>query len=65
MNLDLMALLTPVPLDPLWEAEKSGWRCFVMGNTGCCHRRGSRLEAAWQRGFDAACRSGDAGRLML
>ena len=60
-----MAPLAPLPPDPVWEAEKAGWRCFVMGNTGCCHRRGSRLVDAWQRGFDAARRSPDPVGLML
>ena len=31
----LMDLLDPTREDPLWEAEKSGWRCFVMGNDRC------------------------------
>lgn len=65
MRLDLLDLLAPARLDPLWEAEKSGWRCFVFGNAGCCYRRGSRLAAAWERGFAAAERSSDPVGLML
>lgn len=60
-----MTLLAPAPLDPVWEAEKAGWRCFAMGNTGCCYRRNSRLARAWRRGFDAASRSDDPLGLML
>ena len=60
-----MDLLAPAPPDPLWEAEKAGWRCFVFGTTGCCHRRGSRLAAAWARGFAATARSPDPVGLML
>lgn len=30
MTLDLMTLLGPAKVDPLWEAEKAGWRCFVF-----------------------------------
>lgn len=60
-----MDLLAPGPSDPLWEAEKSGWRCFVFGNTGCCFRRSSRLAAEWERGFAAAARSSDPVGLML
>ena len=65
LRLDLMGLLTPAPVDPAWEAEKVGWRCFVMGNERCAYRRGSRLRAAWQRGFDAAARSPDPVGLMI
>ncbi len=65
MVLDLLALLQPGPLDPLWEAEKSGWRCFVMGMTHPAYRPGSRLHAAWHRGYDAAARSTDPEGLML
>ena len=65
MRLDLLDLLAPAPLDPLSEAEKTGWRCFVFGNAGCCYRRGSRLAAAWERGFAAAGRSSDPVGLML
>ncbi len=63
--LDLMTLLAPAPVDEDWEAEKAGWRCFVMGNETPSGRRGSRLRAAWQRGYDAASRSGDPQALML
>ena len=65
MALDLLALLQPAPLDPLFEAEKSGWRCFVTGNDHPAYRRGSRLRDAWQRGYDAAARSDDPEGLML
>ncbi len=61
----LMDLLAPTPEDPLWEAEKSGWRCFVMGNDRCHYRRGSKLRTAWQCGYDAASRSADPVRFML
>ncbi|WP_174297427.1 hypothetical protein [Sphingomonas bacterium] len=64
LRLDLLVLLATAPADPAWEAEKAGWRCFVMGNTNSAYRRGSRLHAAWQRGFDAAARSPDPERLM-
>lgn len=64
-HVDLMRLLAPGPENPLWEAEKSGWRCFVMGNDRCHHRRGSKLHTAWQRGYDAASRSTDPAGLML
>jgi hypothetical protein len=64
-RLDLLALLATAPADPAWKAEKAGWGCFVMGNGNSAHRRGSRLHAAWQRGFDAAARSADPERLML
>lgn len=64
-RLDLMSLLTPGPVDENWEAEKAGWRCFVMGNDNPSGRRGSRLRAAWQRGYDAASRSRDPVGLML
>ncbi len=56
-RVDLMDLLAPTREDPLWEAEKSGWRCFVMGNDRCHYRRGSKLRTAWQQGYDAASRS--------
>ena len=65
VRLNLMELLGPGREDPLWEADKSGWRCFVMGNEQCPFRRGSKLRAAWQRGYDAAGRSADPVRLML
>ena len=65
MALSLLGLLQPVTPDPLWEAEKSGWRCFVMGNDHPSYRAGSRLRAAWQRGYDAAARSNDPEGLML
>ncbi len=32
---------------------------FVMGMDHCIYRRGSKLREAWQRGYDAASRSGD------
>lgn len=64
-SLDLMRLLAPTPVDPLWEAEKSGWRCFVMGNHESTYRLGSRLRAAWQRGYDGAAASPDPERSML
>lgn len=64
-HLDLMTLLAPARTDPVWEAEKMGWRCYVMGNDRCTYRRGSKLRAAWQRGYDAASRSGDPAILML
>jgi len=63
--LDLMTLLAPAPVDEDWEAEKAGWRCLVMGNTTPSHPSGSRLRAAWQRGYDAASRSSDPVGLML
>ncbi|RZL29116.1 MAG: hypothetical protein EOP64_02235 [Sphingomonas sp.] len=63
--LDLMSLLAPAPVDENWEAEKAGWRCFVMGNDNPSGRRGNRLRAAWQRGYDAASRSRDPVGLML
>lgn len=65
MKLDLMALLAPAKLDPEWEAEKLGWRCFVFGNHRSTYRRGSRLRAAWQRGYDAAAQSEHPDLLML
>ena len=65
LRLDLMGLLAPAPVDPSWEAEKAGWRCFAMGNERSAYRRGSRLRAAWQRGFDAAARSPDPPGLMI
>lgn len=61
-RIDLMA---PAPVDEDWEAEKASWRCFVMGNTTPSGRSGSRLRAAWQRGYDAASRSSDPIGLML
>jgi hypothetical protein len=64
-RLDLMELLEPAPVDELWEAEKAGWRCFVMGNASPSGRSGSRLRTAWQRGYDAASRSRDPVGLML
>jgi hypothetical protein len=64
-RVDLMRLLAPGPENPLWEAEKSGWRCFVMGNDRCHYRRGSKLRTAWQQGYDAASRSTDPAGLML
>ena len=64
-QLDLIALLGPARVNRLWEAEKAGWRCFVMGNDHCIYRRGSKLRAAWQRGYDAASRSVDSVSLML
>lgn len=63
--LDLMVLLALAPVDEVWEAEKAGWRCFVMGNNTPSGRSGSRLRAAWQRGYDAASRSSDPIGLML
>lgn len=51
--------------DDEWEAEKAGWRCFVMGNETSCYRRGTRLHRAWQRGYDAASHSKDAAGLVL
>ena len=59
-RVDLMDLLAPTREDPLWEAEKSGWHCFVMGNDRCQYRRGSKLRTAWQSGYDAASRSADS-----
>lgn len=64
-RIDLMALLAPAPVDEDWEAERAGWRCFVMGNTTPSGRSGSRMRAAWQRGYDAASRSSDPVGLML
>ena len=64
-RVDLMRLLAPTREDPLWEANKSGWRCFVMGNDRCHYRRGSKLRTAWQSGYDAASRSADpVGRML-
>lgn len=65
MKLDLMALLAPAKPNPEWEAEKLGWRCFVFGNDRSTYRRGSRLRAAWQRGYDAAARSEHPNLHML
>jgi len=64
-RVDLMTLLAPPPVDEDWEADKAGWRAFVMGNMTSGHRSGSRLQAAWQRGYDAASRSNDPVGLML
>lgn len=64
-RVDLMRLLAPRREDPLWEAEKSGWRCFVMGNDRCHYRQGSKLRTAWQNGYDAGSRSADAEGRML
>ena len=64
-RLDLLTLLGPAPVDALWEAEKAGWRAFVMGNSGSGYRRGSARDQAWQRGFDAAAASPDPASLML
>jgi hypothetical protein len=60
-----MTLLAPARVDRMWEAEKSGWRCFVMGNDQCIYRRGRKIRAAWQRGYDAASRSIDPAGLMF
>ena len=65
MTLQLLELLGPGHVDPVWEAEKAGWRCFVFGNVRSAYRRGSRLDAAWQRGFHAASRSRDPAGHML
>ena len=65
LPLNLMDLLAAAPVNPAWEAEKAGWRCFVMGNHRSGYRRGSRLRAAWQRGFDGAARSPDPLGLMI
>ena len=64
-RIDLMDLLAPTREDPLWEAEKSGWRSLVMGNNRCHYRRGSKLRTAWQSGYDAASRSADPVGGML
>lgn len=64
-HLDLMRLLAPDRIDRMWEAEKSGWRCYVMGNDRSIYRRGSKLRTAWQRGYDAASRSANPAGLML
>ncbi|NYI25039.1 hypothetical protein EWH08_19815 [Sphingobium indicum] len=64
-RLDLLTLLGPAPVDVLWEAEKAGWRAFVMGHGGSGYRRGSARDQAWQRGFDAAAASRDPASLML
>ena len=64
-RVDLMTLLAPAPVDEDWEADKAGWRAFVMGNPTSGYRPGSRLQAAWQRGYDAAARSSDPVGLML
>jgi hypothetical protein len=65
VRLDLMTLLGPGPVDRLWEADKAGWQCFVMGNDHCIYRRGSKLRTAWQRGYDAASRSSYPADVML
>ncbi len=62
---DLMQLLGPAPGNAVWEAEKAGWRSFVMGNPNSAYRRGTKLRDAWQRGYDGASRSSDAVRSML
>jgi hypothetical protein len=64
VKLDLMQLLGPTRPDPVWQAERAGWRCYVFGN-GCGYRAGTRLAAAWERGFAAAARSSDPTGLML
>lgn len=64
-RLDLMQLLGPAPANAEWEAEKAGWRSFVMGNTNPAYRRGTKLHQAWQRGYDGASRSTDAAGSML
>lgn len=64
-RIDLMTLLAPAPVDEDWEAEKAGWRSFVMGNTTPSGRSGSSIRTAWQRGYDAASRSSDPVGLML
>ena len=64
-HLDLMTLLAPAPVDEEWEADKAGWRAFVMGDTVPEYPSGSGLDAAWQRGHDAASRSSDPVGLML
>jgi hypothetical protein len=64
-RLDLMQLLGPAPANADWEAEKAGWRSFVMGNTNPAYRRGTKLHQAWQRGYDGASRSTDAAGSML
>lgn len=64
-RVDLMTLLAPAPVDEDWEADKAGWRAFVMGHTTSEYRSGSRLQGAWQRGYDAASRSSDPIGLML
>ncbi len=64
-RLDLLTLLGPAPVDPLWEAEKAGWRAFVMGHGGSGYRRGSARDRAWQRGYKAAARSPHPARFML
>ena len=64
-RVDLIDLLAPTREDPLWEAEKSGWRCFVMGNDRCHYRRGSKLRTALQSCYDTASRSADPVGGML
>ena len=64
MTLNLMRLLGSTPPDPIWLAERAGWRCYVFGN-GCSYRVESRLAAAWERGFAAAARSSDPAGLIL
>ena len=64
-HLELMTLLAPARIDRMWEAEKSGLRCYVMGNDRCTYRRGSKLRTAWQHGYYAASRSSDPLGQML
>jgi len=64
-RLELLDLLGPGPTDELWEADKSGWRCFVMGNHQSCYRPGTPEYAAWKRGYDAAARFAHPELLML
>lgn len=40
---DVMQLLGPTPENAEWEAEKAGWRSFVMGNANSAYRRGTKL----------------------
>jgi hypothetical protein len=63
--LDIMTLLGPAPTNAEWEADKAGWRAFVFGNTASGFRAGSRLDRAWQRGYEAAARSDEPAALML
>lgn len=65
LTVHLLDLLANGPVDEEWEADKAGWRARAFGGTGCPYRRGSRLAAAWQRGYDAAARSSDPVGLML
>jgi hypothetical protein len=64
-RVDLMTLLAPATVDEGWEANKAGWRAFVMGNPTSGYRSGSRLQATWQRGYDAASCSSDHIGMML